>query len=405
MPPIYTEPLPGLKDLSVYVNFIKTGHADYPGYVSFTSGKFAYLPASVNFLRKVDVTAYVNFINHNVNVDIPVYVNFTRHDVNLTGYVNFVINTNLDFPASIVFPSYVSLPASTTFIQSDEMNLPATVVFKQIVNLPATVNFRLPSHVDLPAYVFLGSFNKDITASVIFNQASQKDFRAVIQINQVTVQKSNIQTPAELDFPASVYFKAVNNVDLPAVVSFVQFGAGSFPATIQIANKAAGGGGISIVAQPGNGSGTGNNNSSSSPVINPPQNPSNTIGATSDSTGYFSINNLAPGDYTIIPTYPGLTFVPAAFEVTITNSNVILNFNASGQLVNEVATSSTLPTPTGSMCLIDTALPGQPGTYSIEGYISLVFPSDNYQSVIVVITDEPSASEFRNTIDNSGETE
>jgi len=400
MPPIYTEPSIGLKDLSVYVNFIKSGSLTLPAYVSFNSGVNTYLPASVNFLLKKDVTAYVNFVNHNINVDVPAYVNFTRHDVSLPAYVNFVIVTNLDLPGSVNFPYYVSLPASTTFIQSDELSLPASVTFKQIVNFPASVNFRLPGQVDLPAYVFMGSFNKDLAGSVIFNQFATKDFRAVIQINQVDVQKTTIETPAVLDFPASVSFKALNTVDLPAVVSFTQFGAGSFNATIQISNKAAGAGGIGIISQPGNGSGTGSNNSSTAPVISPPTVNSNTIAATSDSTGYFVINNLAPGDYTIIPSYPGLNFTPAAFEVTITNSNVVLNFNASGDLVNQVATSSTLPTPTGMMCLIDTNAPGQPGTYSIEGYISLQFASDNYQSVIVVITEEDSASEFRNTIDS-----
>lgn len=416
MPPVYTEPLPALKNIAAYVNFIKIGRKSVYGFANFNAGKNVYIHSSVNFLKNHDLPSYVNFINKNVNRDIKAYVNFVYHNVFIPASVHFVIRKTFDIHSSVNFPHTAQLPVSVRFFQNEEVSLPSFVVFRIAKDIHSSVNFRAPGTFSLPAFVFLGSFHKDIRGSVIFNQFGHKDFKATLQINKIVVQKSTNNISTQADFPASMYIRGRKNIDipssvkfrvppfdidLPSLVHFNQFSKATFPAQIIIQNKSLGGGGLGVILQPGLVTVPGVN-SPVLPVQKPPQLANNAISVSTDSTGYFSINGLSPGNYTIIPQYLGLQFSPAAFHVTITNSNVQLYFDASGKLVNQVATTSSVPAaPTGLMCLIDTNNnSGGVGSFSIEGYIGLKFPTDEYRDILTIITDEDLAKKYRRTIDS-----
>ena len=124
---------------------------------------------------------------------------------------------------------------------------------------------------------------------------------------------------------------------------------------------------------------------------------SNNISTISDATGYFEISNLAPGSYEVIPIFPGINFNPPAFNIIITNSNVTLNFDASGNLINLLQTQSNLPVTDG-ICPLNTSS-YSPGTFTIEGYIKLSPKTPiPYSEVLTIITDEDMATKYRGTL-------
>ena len=131
------------------------------------------------------------------------------------------------------------------------------------------------------------------------------------------------------------------------------------------------------------------------PLASVPSISSNNMATTSDATGYFEINNLVPGTYEIIPMFPGINFNPPAFSITITDSNVALNFDASGDLINELQTQSSLPL--NLICPINHG-PITPGTFTIEGYIKLSPLTKPYTEVITIINDETIAENYRNSL-------
>lgn len=420
-------------DLTASVNF--GGHLNFPASVSFSQEatsdiaasvnffqqELYYLPATVQFPSRYDVAGFVTFLQESTS-DLTGEVNFIRNGniYSIPASVDFIPgNGTLDFEASVSFPSHVTLPGSITFIQSEELSLPATVTMHQLFSIGAEVLFRLPGNLSLPASVFLGGFHKDISGTVTFNVDGLNDFPASIQIQQVNVQKSVNNFMSSTDFAASMFINGMSNLDtpatvnfrvppfdffLPATVVFKQFGIKDFKSSITINNPLLGGGNVPVIVQPaeplptptpptGPGSVT-----TPLPTI-PPVVANNAIVVSSDATGYFQIINLVPGDYTIVPTFPGVTFNPPAFHVTITNSNVTLNFDASGNLINQLQTGSVLPPvmDTGTCFINQTTV--IPGTFTIEGFIKLSPPTGtNYSEVITVITEEDKARRYRDTL-------
>jgi len=390
--------------IPIYVNFLQNGTSAVPLYVNFFGGQHKYLPLTVNFKKIVNLSLYVNFINQNVWQNLPLYVNFVATRVDVPISVNFLQNGQLTTPLSVYFQYGVNLPITATFIQTGTVTKPISVNFKQIATLPITATFLQNNAINLPITVFLGHLVKTYPIKVIFNQTNSKTFKLLLNIQKVVTQsnlptlvninypitaymiaKSTINLPITVNFtrnpktfdtPITVYFKAKTNYNFPFTVQFTANSTQTFKLNMQIVNKLTNGGGIPISV-------SGSNNAS--------------LIAYSDSTGTFQINNLVPGIYTVVPIYTGLVFIPNSIQVTITNSNITLNFDANGNLINQVASQSILPIPSPNSCLINPQQQGNAGTYSIEGYISLG-NSVGYSSVLTIISDELLARQYRETL-------
>ena len=413
----------GIKDTEAVVNFFAHNSVDTPAVVYFGPGSgdddlfYASIkdtPAVVNFLAmgEYDILADVIFIPFST-FDFDASVNFT--------YLSGI----LDVDASVNFTNSFSIDADVNFIQADEFNVDASVTMYQIFDFPADVVFLSSNTFDVLATVFLGGFHYDVNAMVIFDVPGTQDFAASIQIVQVVVQKSVNNFISTEDFLSSMFimgtanfdtFASVNfrvppfDYDVLASVVFTQFGVSDCPSFITISNSALGGGNVTVIVQPAadpselpmlddktlpDSSGIG---STIVPLSSAPPILSNNMTTISDATGYFEIVNLAPGSYEIIPMFSGIHFNPPAFNVTITNSNVTLNFDSSGDLINVLQTQSNLPITDG-ICPINSSS-SSPGTFTIEGYIKLS-PKTTipYSEILTIITSEEMAANYRNTLE------
>ena len=111
------------------------------------------------------------------------------------------------------------------------------------------------------------------------------------------------------------------------------------------------------------------------------------------SDGYFTIPNLLPGTYEVTPKLQGYSFKPSNVTVTLNNTNANLVFIALGlyQIKNYNAI-------TPSMCQIINNS-GNSGTFSIDGNI-IPDTTNDYQSILVVITDNNLAQAYQQTLSN-----
>jgi len=447
---------PSIHSLNATVTFVQKAHSDFHANVTFqTYASSTVLDAHVAFPYHSDFDASVNFSTtsdfHASVFIIPTFdlqagVNFVyTHDLSASVYFAYAseatFNANVTFvhthdtPGNVTFPHAYSLTAHSAFSAEDELNLPASVNLYQHTNFPAHVLFQIATILNLQAFVFLGSFQTSLNARVSFTQITHNDFNAAIQIQQAAVRKTGnftnnssfpayIQILSHVTLPASVVFSVPPfDIDTPASVSFTQFAQQDVPAQVQITrppfdlpadvlfscfnytnfraaitinNAALGAGNIIVVAEP---DATTSQKTMPIPDLNAPT-PAvnqNTIQTMTDASGFFELLNLQPGVYTVTPIYPGLSFIPANFVVTITNANVQLYFNASGALVNQVKTNSVVPANTGADCFIENPQ-GNAGTFSIEGFISLV--NIQYQNLFTIVSDENIATNFRETLDN-----
>jgi hypothetical protein len=395
--PVFVPVNKNIFELNGSVTFSAKAVNETRGVVNFVSGTdTSVFPDAEPTAAYIELLGDVNFFAPGV-IDTFAYINFTTsglHTYSVSAFVNF--------------PYYYSLPASVSFSQEESYDTPASVKFFYVKDFPASVVFLTNGVFNLPANVFLGNLQKDTQASVSFTQFNQTDFNASIKIVQVVVQKttgaysSEFDTPAtmqiigvgNLTIPASVIFKVPPfDIDTPASVSFTQFSHNNYPATITIKNINLGGGCANITLQS-----SGSTTINAAPVPNPTPPPfsNQIVNVPSDATGFFQINNLTPGNYTVIPHYPGVTFTPASYEVTIVNSNVELSFTASGNVVTNMETCSVVPVITGDGCFIDQTQ-GQPGTYSIEGFI--VIADNTLSNIFTVIIDPNIAQDFRGTLE------
>ncbi|CAM6032153.1 unnamed protein product [Sphagnum compactum] len=195
-----------------------------------------------------------------------------------------------------------------------------------------------------------------VNTQIVATSNVTADFNASMKIVQVVVQKttgaysSQFDTPAtmqiigvgNLTIPASVVFKGPPfDIDTPASVSFTQFSHNNYPATITIKNINLGGGCANVTLQS-----SGSDTINVTPVPNPTPPPfsNQIVNVPSDATGFFQINNLTPGDG----------------------------------------------------CFIDQTQ-GQPGTYSIEGFI--VIADNTLSNIFTVIIDPNIAQGFRGTLE------
>ena len=344
-----------------------------------------------------DTPTYIEFV---YAFSIPSTITFP-HYTSLNSNITFNQLGYANIPSNIVFKVKTDLPSSITFIQFGEESLPSSITFKKKFDINSSITFTKTVSFDLPSYIFLGLFKVFLPSSITFNQANYKDFRAQIQILQSTVQGTNLQNSASTTIPSSIYFNAKTSVDISSSISFTQFGHNNFPATITIRNPALGGGNIDVILQNATTQITGS--SIYVPLYTVPPIDGDAIIVQTDATGYFSIDGLQPGTYTIIPQYPTLAFSPPAYDVLITDSNISLSFLVGGELINDVATGSSVPTPSPGVCL--TTASSNVAGFSIDGYIGLQLAYEQYNEVITVITDENIASAFRDIISSSADIE
>jgi hypothetical protein len=411
-----------IQDTEAIVNFLAHNSVDTFAVVCFGPGSG---DDNLFYVGIEDTLAEINFLarsEYDVLANV-VFIPFSTFDFDTS--VNFTYLSGIfDFVASVNFTNNFSIDANVIFVQSDEFNLDANVTMYQLFDFPANIVFLSPNTLDIFATVFLGGFHYDINAMVTFDVSQIQDFAASIQIVQVDVQKNINNFISTEDFLSSMFIMGTVNFDILASVNFqvppfdydllasvvfTQFGVSNFPSFISITNSVLGGGNVTVIVQPmansselsmlddktvPNSIGIG---STITPLQTTPSISSNNIATTSDATGYFEIANLAPGSYQIIPMFSGIDFNPPAFNVVITDSNVTLNFDSSGDLINVLQTQSNLP-QTDGICPLNLSS-GSPGTYSIEGYIKLSPPTIiPYTEILTIITDETIANNYRNTL-------
>ena len=329
-------------------------------------GYFATLPASATFHElKATLTANVDFKNYNSVPASATFFQSSTHNLPVTA----VFTTNNSVSATVNFQPYKSLPASAMFFQYAEHDLISSVLFKIKQDLHASVNYTVPGVANLIANVFLGSLNKFLPASVNYILAALQNFNANIQI-----QSSNVNKPPTY----------TSSFDTASLIHILQTAAASLSASVKYRVPPINEDLLATVLFASNylmhAINTATNQLYSAPV---------------DSTGFWHIDNLPAGNYTVMPVRQGVQFQPESIDVTLSNYNSLLYFTALNvyNIQNFSENPGALPT-----CYINPN-DGNPCTLSIEGFLLPdVSSAAAYSDVVVIITDETLAVEFRQTL-------
>jgi hypothetical protein len=385
-------PLAGTVNLALSATFFARKQKDLTFVASFTpqlSGGTTSLPLSAYFLYNKSLNLKSTFKQTSV-FPISSYFNNTYHIANFSNNATFAQTSSFSTSANFVTLYTTSLPISSTFVQFVSAGFPNTIPtlpmnakFLGTNTFPLTslwmeATFYQNAFNNIFMNAFLGSINKNFQIASTFYQYGIKYFNASIGIQNYLVPQSVIYSN-NTDFNSTIYIKGYVNADLPISANFGGKGPNDFNAAIQIINPYHGVANVQVVASLSD---------SYSLEHDMEKVPSDSF-VYSDTSGYFYIDNLIPGTYTVTPIYDNLTFVPSSITVTIINQNISLNFNATGSFAE-----STLIAQPLYPVEVTTTNTSVVGNYSIDGYIT---PSitDIGQSILIIASNETDAANFR----------
>jgi hypothetical protein len=278
----------------------------------------------------------------------------------------YVVDT-CSFSDTLAATAQKDLPTNVTFIGVGDDDLTASTYFVYASTLAASVDFKTIDTQDLMASVLFGTYRANLPATVSFINAQYTDFIAQINIQSVNIiQPGNYGGTA--DFQASIVILSPAVENLIGKVTFRQPPIELFlPATVLFYHT----------------------------FILTAVNVETQIAYSgeADNTGYFHIDNLPAGTYTVTPTYPGVTFSPTHEQATVGPSNAFIYFTALGVYT---ISNLKLSTPVG-VCQVNPS-DGNPCTFTIEGFILPDVKKTVYQPIVAIITDPAIETAYKQTL-------
>jgi hypothetical protein len=264
-----------------------------------------------------------------------------------------------------------TLNASANFVQSSETDGSNPAELTVLVNFPykndltASATFYLSLYQSLLVTVSLGTHIKNFPLSVSFNAAGQTSFPCKMTIQSLVItQAGNYGGLA--DFKGKIQISALGSTTLAGTVNYRQPPIDQdLLSVVTFINS------FTIVAIDDNG---------------------NIYPGTIDATGYFIINDLPAGQYTVIPSYTNIYFYPYQIITQVGPNNSFIYFNTSNSSFLSFYNQE------NPACYIN-ANQGQAGTYSIEGLI--LAPNNNYRPILAVITDPTIETNYKQTLNKN----
>lgn len=385
------------KDVLSTVNFGGHSTADLISVVNFVGPTAAHTDFLSNITFFVpghsDQKSYVNFALGGNYTDFPSNVHF---------YTN---SDNFDVLSSVTFFTDTDFLSNVHFIQNSDDDFLSNIIFKIPHDILSTVLFFQKNEVDTLSYVFLGRYIKDILSKVSFIQNGFKDFTCSITIAQSNVQETLGNYQSTQDFTASiqilglatsdtlsqvVFFVPPFSRDFLSNINFIQKAITDFSASITIRNPYLGVSGATV----------GNSEITNEVSHELPKDITQSVVLT-DAMGYFSINNLSPGTYTIAPVIDGVVCEPPSYVVEITNANVYLYFGVDSSLINQlipktINSTNSIQNNNHTVCYVRNDVSSTPGTFSIEGFIK--FYEGDYTDIITIISDTTKRDRYLGTL-------
>jgi hypothetical protein len=208
------------------------------------------------------------------------------------------------WPVTAYFLPNFNTPVSAFFVGNGELDTVIDAYFAYTASFPATAYFVTPTHFDTPVRANLGSFNKDFHATAIFDASLFKDFPARITIQPVTIPtKPNYS--AYSDFNAKIQINPVVKKDFNVVANFrVPPINMDYHVTARFAGHT-----FMYITNLGTGE---------------------VHTCKIDVDGFWHVDGLLPGSYSIQPKLGGITFNPPIQYFTITDASPTLYFTEVG---------------------------------------------------------------------------